>query len=77
MGQRGFVVEQNPLNIVTFRQFPKDLTARIFAQLLLVTIKSLRGTLLIILFYNRMVAAPLVPEAFKVGSKVRDYSIGV
>ena len=28
-------------------------------------------------FYNRMVAAPLVPEAFKVGSKVRDYSIGV
>ena len=46
MPQRGFVVEQNPLNIVTFRQFLRDLTAGIFAPLVLVTIKSLRGTLL-------------------------------
>ena len=46
MPQRGFVVEQNPLNIVTIRQFLEDLTAGIFAWLLLVTIKSLCGTLL-------------------------------
>ena len=46
MGQRGFVVEQNPLNIVTLRQFLRDLTTAIFAPLLLVKIKSLRGTLM-------------------------------
>ena len=45
MLQRGFEVEQNPLNIVMFRQFLRDLTAGIFSPLLLVTIKSLRGTL--------------------------------
>ena len=46
MGQRGFVVEQNPLNTVKLRQFLRDLTAAIFAPLLLVTIESLRGTLI-------------------------------
>ena len=45
MPQRGFVVEQNPLKFVTIGQFWEDLTAGIFARLLLVTIKSLRGTL--------------------------------
>ena len=35
MPQRGFIVEQNPLNIVTFRQFLRDLTVGSFAPLLL------------------------------------------
>ena len=52
MPQRGFILEQNPLNIVMFRQFLRDLTAGIFAPLLLVTIKSLQGTLLYKKYYT-------------------------
>ena len=63
MPQRGFVVEQNPLNIVTFRQFLRDLTAGIFAPLLLVTIKSLRGTLLY-MFALRANQRPFHPEGY-------------
>ena len=46
MPQGGFLIEQNPPNIVTLGQFLRDLTVGIFAPLLLVTTKSLRGTLM-------------------------------
>ena len=46
MPQRGFVVEQNPLNTVNNIQFYRDWPFVFFARLRLVTIKSLRGTLM-------------------------------
>ena len=68
MPQRGFVVEQNPLNIVTIGPFWEDLTAGIFARLLLVTIKSLRGTLLPIYVVSHSVANFYFPAVFQIES---------